>query len=196
MMIKFLNRYSILYTLPVLIALLTISSVMVGSFAGHVQMRRLVEQEALEAFREKIARSRENLGFLLRDGHTAGVNLYVASFSLSNYNVLSILVDDRGKIISSTEGEYFGEMDFAVLKKMQSPFSENDFHASGIQIKKVNGADHREYLHGMIDICGKDADFKGKNLKNCGYFYSMKKTTAGTLMRTGMISPRPDSENR
>ena len=140
-------------------------------------MRRLVEQEAMEAFREKIARSRGNHDFLLREGHTAGVKLFIDSFSLSSYNVLSILVDDKGRIISSTDAEYFGEEAFPLLKQMRTPFSENDFHAFEIQIKKVSGEDHREYLHGVIHICSKDAASHAKNTKNCGYFYSIIEIT-------------------
>lgn len=170
-MIKYLTRFSIRYTITFLIGILIIFSIIIGYIVTRTQMHHIVEFETEESFRETLARSQENLELLLRDEHFSSVQKYIASFSISKMNTISILVSEQGVISGSTDSALINQNGPALLKKMGSPFGEHDFKNSGIQVRKSTSRNKEVFLHGMIDVCGKETFPRPADVKNCGYLY-------------------------
>lgn len=197
-MINFLTKFSIRYTIPALIGIMALFSISIGYLASRNQMRLLEESEIRSFFKERLARSQENLELLLREEHFASIKHYMASFSINKHNLLTILVDEDGIVLGSTDSKYLNEKAMPLLKNLKTPFENFEFKTPGIKIQTIAHDNKREFLHGLVDLCGNEISLRPIHQQKCGYLYSiieitskiqeMEKATLRVLLFSGIFT--------
>ena len=95
-----MNRLSLKYLIPGLLALFSFTAIMLGYWSGEREMSKIVLEEEVMHFQQQMVRTQETLEALLETDSLGVIKLYVAAFGAERQNSLTFLADGKGEVIA------------------------------------------------------------------------------------------------
>ena len=159
------NRLSLRYLIAGLLALFSISAIIIAYIGAAKEMSNMVRAEEEMHFLQQLGRTQETLESLVQTNKLGLVRLYVAAFGSDRQNDITFFADKDGKVVGSTRmamnGHYwedvFPDLDRSILREIRE---------SG---RIVIRDDDNYSIYGYASICPQETS--SSDFSQCGFLY-------------------------
>ena len=157
------------YLIPLLFALFAILEGVLSYYTGIKDAVELTKESTLQEFRVDLTRIQGIIEILSNSDNLGTLRLYIASMAISEGHQLSLYVDSKGTVVSSTDlslvGVKFNKLPYFIESDLAQKIAKNK-----MGVVSFEDGERENILRGYIGVCDLGRGYTTRNSK-CGFFY-------------------------